>query len=153
MTHPVAASKDLVKGFAVTPRGEALTLEEAQALIAGEKRGNKYGAIRTWSELCQRYFASKAEARRGEELAMLQKAGQITKLGYQRAWLLTIGDNPPEGQVSYLSDFDYFEHGKLMVEDVKGKDTPTSRVKRAWLYDKYGVRVTLVGMERKGKKP
>jgi len=30
----------------------------------------------TWSELCQRWFASKAEARRGEELLLLQRTGQ-----------------------------------------------------------------------------
>ena len=50
--------------------------------------GNKYGARRTYSELCGRTFASKAECIRSEELALLEKAGEISGLKYQVRFVL-----------------------------------------------------------------
>ena len=44
---------------------------------------NKYHAIKTYSNLCERLFDSKAECRRGEELHLLQMAGEISNLEYQ----------------------------------------------------------------------
>ena len=112
-----------------------------------EGRGNKFGAVRTWSELCQRTFDSKAEAEHCEALAMLQKAGQITKLEFQKVYVLS----EEEGfKVSYRADAAYWEHGKLVVEDVKGKDTEASRIKRAWVKQRYGVVVKLVTKEHHG---
>ena len=106
-------------------------------------KGNKYHAERTWSELCQRTFASKAEARRGEELALLQKAGEIEALVYQPKFVLS--EKP---RVTYYADFQYQEKsGKEVVEDVKGKDTSTSRVKRAWVKQLLGIAVVLVKSE------
>src|SRR3990167_1403871 len=49
---------------------------------------NKYHAVRTWSELCQRTFDSKAEARRGGELALLLKTRRIEDLRYQISFQL-----------------------------------------------------------------
>ena len=108
----------------------------------------KYGNIRTWSELCQRKFASKAAAVRGEELAMLEKAGEIQDLRYQPQFPLTSEGAKPS--VKYIADFSYWTvqadgyHLAQTVEDVKGKDTPNSRTKRAWLKQKYGIDVKLV---------
>ena len=127
---------------------QALAEEEAQRILAKED-GNKYHAKRTWSNLCGRVFASKAEAVRGEELAMLEKAGEIRKLAYQPRYVLS--DSP---RVTYVADFSYVlcaSHGKnatVVVEDVKGRDTPNSRTKRAWVKQRYGIEVKLV---RKGE--
>ena len=103
---------------------------------------NKYGARRTWSTLCQREFASKAEAQRGEELRYLEMAGEIINLQYQPTWELC-GDK--HHKAKYTADFGYFEKdGGRVVEDVKGYDTEASRVRRAWLWDKYKIDVKLV---------
>ena len=120
--HPNSARVELIKSSAPT----------------------KYGAQRTWSELCQRTFASKAEARRGEELELLQRAGKIGRLAYQPKWVLC--EKP---KITYTADFEYYErvNGLLMfrvVEDVKGVLTRETRVKLAWLKEKYGVEVRLV---------
>lgn len=120
------------------------------AMVEFEKRSNKYGNVQTWSELCQRTFASKAEAVRGEELAMLEKAGEIRDLEYQPQYTLTNEGVKPK--VRYIGDFSYripngLTQFRQIVEDVKGIDTPASRVKRAWLFQKYGIEVKLL---RKG---
>jgi len=101
-------------------------------------KGNKYHAQRTYSELCQMTFDSKAEARRGEELWYLQKAGQIEKLEYQVKYELC--DKP---KITVTIDFKYAENGRFVLEDVKGILTRDSRTKYAWLHKQYGIEVKL----------
>ena len=98
----------------------------------------KYHTVRTWSEMCHRWFASKAEARRGEELELLQKAGEIKNLNYQVTFYLS--DDP---KVTITIDFAYSEHGRLVWEDYKGVLTRDFRTKMAWLKEKYGIEVVL----------
>ena len=124
---------DGVEGMMETTEGELIP---ASRLLG---QANKYHARRTWSELCGRMFASKAEAERGEELVIRQKAGGIRELVFQPRYKLS--DPPP---VTYVADFAYREGHLLVVEDVKGVDTPVSRVKRAWAKDKLGVVVRII---------
>ena len=101
---------------------------------------SKYGNRRTYSALCGRWFASKAEARRGEELCLLQKAGQISGLEYQPRYKLC--DKP---RITYVADFRFTDdHGLHVIEDVKGMLTGTARVKIAWAEFRYGMKVRLV---------
>ena len=100
---------------------------------------NKYRAQRTCSELCRRTFDSKAEAKRGEELALLEKAGAISDLRYQIPFVLSVSP-----KVSITIDFTYLTQGKRTFEDVKGVLTRDSRTKLAWLKEKYGVDVRLI---------
>jgi hypothetical protein len=104
---------------------------------------NKYHAKRTWSELCRRSFDSKAEAIRGEELRMLEMAGEIRKLGYQPKFVLC--EKP---RVTITLDFVYIEgkgvDAKWVYEDVKGVLTRDSRTKLAWLKEKYSIEVRLI---------
>ena len=100
---------------------------------------NKYGARKTYSALCQRTFASRAEARRGEELVLLQKAGMIKNLEYQPKFMLCL-----KPKITYTADFKYVENGKVTVEDVKGMLQRETRVKLAWLTEKNGIEVSLV---------
>ncbi len=100
---------------------------------------NKFGAKKTYSELCQRTFASKAEARRGEELALLQKVGGIYNLEYQPKFVLCV-----KPKITYTADFRYIENGKVVVEDVKGMLQRETRVKLAWLAEKNGIEVSLI---------
>jgi len=100
---------------------------------------NKYHAVRTWSELCQRTFDSKAEARRGEDLFMLQKAREIEDLRYQTSFKLC--EKP---KITVTLDFTYLENGERIYEDVKGVLTRDSRTKYAWLEQKHRVAVRLI---------
>ena len=101
--------------------------------------GNKYSAKKTYSELCQRTFDSKAEARRGEDLTLLDKAGEISDLEFQVMYQLCQKPN-----IKIKVDFRYTENGKQILEDVKGMgETREFRVKRAWLAEKYNVQILL----------
>jgi len=94
---------------------------------------NKYGATRTWSELCQRTFDSKAEAIRGEELWALQAAGEIADLEYQPIYTLSVSP-----KVTYTADFRYRiqtgDEWEWIVEDVKGMVSRDTRTRLVWLW-------------------
>ncbi len=111
--------------------------------VKAEKTINKYHAVRTYSELCQRTFDSKAEARRGEELCLMEKAGQIQSLLYQVTFSLC--ERP---KIGVTIDFSYIENGKGVWEDVKGVLTRDSRTKYAWLEKVQGIHVELIRRER-----
>jgi len=98
----------------------------------------KYSSIRTYSELCQRWFSSKAEARRGEELRLFEMAGEIAALRYQVSFKLS--ESP---KVSITIDFSYLENGERIFEDTKGILTRDFRTKMVWLKEKYGIDVLL----------
>jgi len=101
-------------------------------------RSNKYSAKKTYSELCGRMFDSKAEARRGEELFLLQKAGEISDLQYQVSFLLCQKPN-----IKVKVDFAYQQAGVVIYEDVKGMMTREFRVKMAWLEQSQGIKIIL----------
>ena len=85
--------------------------------------GNKFSAKKC---VCQagHGHASKAEARRCDQLHLLQRAGQISDLQQQpQFWFVINGEQVKhEGgrRVGYRADFAYQEGGKPIVEDVKG---------------------------------
>ena len=99
---------------------------------------NKYNAIRTYSSLCERFFSSKAECRRGEELHLLRYAGEISHLDYQIR--LVLSEKP---KVTITVDFTYIENGARIYEDTKGVLTRDFRTKLAWLKEKHGISVLL----------
>ena len=99
---------------------------------------NKYRAIRTYSELCGRCFASRAECQRGEELALLQRAGVISDLEYQVRFVLS-----KMPRVTITIDFTYSEDGRRVYEDAKGVLTRDFRSKMAWLEQRFGIHVVL----------
>lgn len=103
--------------------------------------GNKFHAKRTWSELCQRWFDSGAEAARGETLFLIQKAGEISQLEYQHKFVLC--EKP---KVTITIDFTYMDDNQPYrhYEDVKGVLTRDSRTKLAWLKQLKGIEVKLV---------
>lgn len=99
----------------------------------------KYNNRRTYSKLCQRWFASMAEAHRGTELALAQRAGAISGLEYQVRF-----DLSRKPKVTITVDFKYVEGGRTTYEDVKGVLTRDFRTKLAWLEQLHGVKVVLV---------
>ena len=116
---------------------------------------NKYHAIKTYSNLCERLFDSKAECRRGEELHLLQMADEISGLEYQVK--LVLCEKP---KITITIDFKYKDYllrdrmiadpglrGTYVVyEDTKGMgETREFRVKRIWLKEKYNINIVLSG--------
>lgn len=95
-------------------------------------------------------FHSKAEARRYLELKLLKQAGEIvSEIECQPPFPLYLEDcYHPDRQVyvcTYLADFHYTRHdGEMVWEDVKGFDTPMSRLKRKMVAASFGIDVRIV---------
>lgn len=90
-------------------------------------------------------FASMKEARRYQELIMLQSAGLIRDLTLQPPFALVVN-----GQKigKYLADFSYVDIEKdvTIVEDVKSMPTRTAvyRIKVKLVHALYGIQITEV---------
>ena len=100
----------------------------------------KYGAKRTYSQLCDRIFDSKAEAIRGEKLRMLELAGEIQDLKYQVKYILCT--KPKKRTITI--DFVYIQDEELIHEDTKGVLTRDFETKLLWLENTFGIKVNLV---------
>lgn len=87
----------------------------------------KYGNQRT--EVDGLTFASKREARRYEQLKLMQRAGAIRDLVLQPRYRLVVNDMTIG---SYVADFSYTDTATLrvVVEDAKGVRTPVYRLKK-----------------------
>lgn len=85
--------------------------------------GNKYGASKT---TCGggHLHDSKSEARRCDELRLLERAGEIAGLEQQPEFKFAVHGRPvmlDNGQQARLrADFAYVENGRKVVEDRKG---------------------------------
>lgn len=86
---------------------------------------NKYRAVKV--KLDGITFHSKREAARYADLLRLVKAGVIKNLILQPKFPIEINGNKI---CNVIGDFEYLEGRKWVVEDVKGMDTPMSRLKR-----------------------
>lgn len=91
-----------------------------------------------------KYFDSKKEAKRFDELLLLLRAKKISELDIQPEFILC-DTQRHEGitypKVKYVSDFRYRKNGKTIVEDVKSDHTrglSTYRVKIKWFLSIYG---------------
>jgi len=94
-------------------------------------------------------FASLREGQRYRDLKVLERVGQITNLELQPVFPLVCGDTPVKydsgNQAKYIADFRYQnQKGQTIVEDVKGMDTPQSKLKRAVVRAQYGIYVEVV---------
>jgi len=85
-------------------------------------------------------FDSKAEARRYNELKLLERAGEIEHLGLQPKFDLTVNGHLV---CRYIADFNYWLRGTRIVEDVKSKvtRTPQYRIKIKLLRALTGIEV------------
>lgn len=115
---------------------------------------NKYRAKKTWAYGLQ--FDSKKEAKRYQELKLLEAAGKIEDLKTQVKFRLLPAQREPdtvgpkggkikgrviEREVAYIADFVYTENGKMIVEDTKGMRTPEYVIKRKLLLYMTGIRI------------
>ena len=118
---------------------------------------NKYQAIKTCVNGIE--FDSRKEARRYQELLLLQRAGAIQNLELQKKYVLIPalyktyerigkkgqklkdGKRLLEKECSYIADFVYEENGKEIVEDTKGIKTKDYIIKRKLMLYVHGIRI------------
>lgn len=90
-------------------------------------------------------FDSKAEYRRWNQLALLQRAGHISNLERQVVYVLAdavVLDGRRKPALRYLADMRYVDaSGAVVVEDVKGIITPAYRIKRHLMKSIHGIDV------------
>lgn len=104
---------------------------------------NKYRAVKTTIDGI--IFDSKAEAKRYSFLKLRERAGEIANVELQKPFILTAG-KANQVVATYKADFAYDDltSGEYVVEDVKGVDTPVSRLKRKFVKALYGIDVKVI---------
>jgi len=102
-------------------------------------RTHKYGARKV---ILDGYmFDSKAEVKRYQELKLLWAAGQIWILEIHPTFVIRIKGK----QICrVILDFAYCNPKGRVIEDVKGMDTPISRLKRKLVEAQYGIKVEVL---------
>lgn len=104
---------------------------------------SKYGAKK--ATVNGKTFDSKKEAKRYEELALLERAGKVSNLETQVKFELLpsqrVDGKVVERAVNYKADFVYLENGKKVVEDTKGFKTPEYIIKRKLMLYVHGIQV------------
>ena len=97
---------------------------------------NKYRNKKTGS------YASKKEAKRAQDLKLMEKSGEICNLREQVKYLL-IPKQEGERECSYIADFIFTnKNGDFVCEDVKGMRTPVFVIKRKLMLWVHGIRIT-----------
>lgn len=95
-------------------------------------------------------FASRKEARRYQELKLLEMAGEITELQLQKKYVLLPKQKSKSGKIlerecTYIADFVYrTKDGAVVVEDAKGERTKDYIIKRKLMLWMKGIRITEV---------
>jgi hypothetical protein len=127
-----------------------ISLREFRELSGKKTRKNKYNAKKT--RVGDIVLDSAGEADRYGQLLLLEKAGVISDLKRQvRLPLIVNGCHLSlEDKVGrrrpryYVADFTYIESdGSLVIEDFKGFDTPTGKLKRAIIEATLGITVRI----------
>jgi len=110
---------------------------------------NKFKAVAIDTE--DGHFHSMGEYARWQDLKLLEKGGVISGLKRQVKFELAPKRNTKDGKteraVSYIADFRYLDKktGEWITEDFKGYRTKEYKVKKAWLFDKYGIEIKETG--------
>lgn len=108
---------------------------------------SKYKAVRV--EFDGQRFDSKREAWRYVELRNLEREGRIANLRRQVPFVLAPGvrlqsETRARPAIRFVADFCFERDGAEVVEDVKGMDTPVSRLKRHLMATVHGIQVEVV---------
>lgn len=108
-------------------------------------RRNKWNARKV--RLDGYVFDSIVESERYQELKMMQRAGQIASLTVHPKWPIEISGI----RVCFVElDFKYLDNnGDWRYEDVKGKDTAMSRLKRRMVEAAHEITVEVIRMKRR----
>lgn len=82
-------------------------------------------------------FASKREAYRYQMLKVELQAGLISDLKLQPKFEILPGLSPSCRPIYYVADFQYVRDGAVIVEDVKGIETPVFKIKAKMFRARY----------------
>lgn len=122
-------------------------------------RRSKYGNRKTVANGIE--FDSQKEARRYQELLLLERSGKISNLRLQVKYVLIPTQRAPslevykagpkkghrkpgkvlENECAYIADFVYTQDGSEIVEDAKGMRTAAYRIKRKLMLERYGIQI------------
>ena len=97
---------------------------------------NKYNARKV--EIDGYIFDSKKEAKRYQELCLLERAGEIEIIEIHPRWKLVV-NGVLIGR--YTADFMYKDNGKMVVEDVKGVRTRDYVLRKKLMKALYGIEI------------
>lgn len=92
-------------------------------------------------------FDSRLEARRYQELKLMERAGEISGLQLQKQYVLIpsqkLNNKVVERAVNYIADFVYTlkSSGETVVEDTKGVKTKDYIIKRKLMLYVHGIRI------------
>lgn len=113
----------------------------------------KYGNVKT--EIDGIVFASKKEAKRYQELKLMEKAKEIFNLELQPSFLITINGvkvctyradfaytNEQYSKRSYAPDRTIETIPERIIEDVKGMKTPVYNLKKKLMKAVHGIEIT-----------
>jgi hypothetical protein len=111
--------------------------------VGAKRKQGRYGNVNKIEEDGIR-FDSKREYLRYADLKLLERAGEISELRVHPAYDIIIGGVPImvssnqhnkwDRQLQYIADFEYYENGQRVIEDVKmqsGHRTGIYKLKRA----------------------
>lgn len=85
-------------------------------------------------------FDSALEAKRYKQLALLERAGEISNLRLQVPFLLQESfrkNNKTYRKIEYIADFVYEQNGQTIVEDTKGIKTDVFKIKQKLFEHRY----------------
>ena len=97
---------------------------------------NKYNARKT--QVNGHTFHSQREARRYQDLQLLERAGRIHSLRLQVPYPLEVAG---EQIGKYVADFGYTENDEEVIEDSKGYRTPLYRWKKKHVEAQYKITI------------
>lgn len=121
------------------PQREIVTMAQFRKLQEQEQKKRKYGNKKVTIDNVE--FDSLAEARRYEQLKLMEQAGAISDLRLQPRYELQRGFTDSAGvkqrAIVYIADFSYSEGGLRVVEDVKGKAVAAYLIKKKLFLFKY----------------
>lgn len=98
--------------------------------------GNKYGAVKV--EVDGIKFDSKREAKRYQDLRILERAGRIESLELKPRYELVV-NGVKIGR--YTADFRYLEARKLVVEDSKGDASRDYPLRKKLMLALHGIEI------------
>lgn len=152
-------TKEKTPAAATARASDAKASKKSKSIISRKNKKSKYHSIATFIDGIE--FDSRKEARRYQELKLLEKAGRISNLEMQVPFELipaqyeecdevyTKGAHKGERKrgaciekaVTYKADFMYIEDGKIVAEDTKGFKTKDYIIKRKLMLYVHGIRI------------
>jgi len=100
---------------------------------------SKYHAVRT--EVDGINFASKKEAKRYQELKLLERVHEIKSLKLQVPFPI-IPKSKYGREIRYVADFVYItKDGEMVIEDTKGYETDVFKLKARMVAEQYGIEI------------